>query len=179
MSATDTPLWTPTVRRIAPDDLITMATPARVAGHGATYHELADSVLDAYEPGGWDQQSAVYGVLPARMGPPLAAETSDTEQLVAVRIPDPDVPDVYSPYHLLACLDLTAWHGALLVSEGWERGPAGRGRELRQVSYASVAGEEGAVTRFRRGRGTTPSDVTFPPFRCYPRFSSCRRRSPH
>jgi hypothetical protein len=165
VTTTDTTCWTPTPRRLAPHDLPSWATPTDIVAAGEDYQGLTEALLDAHTPGGWNQPPAVYGVLTANqlhtIAPTLTPHVPDA--LMAVRIPGPDVPQScgrYGAYHLLACLNLTGWHGVVVVSEAWARKGANARTEMRMLQFAAADGTDGGGARRRISRGESPTEHT-------------------
>ena len=160
MTTTDTTCWTPTPLRFDPHDLPTWATSTDVVAVGDDHQGLTEALLDAHTPGGWYQRPAVYGVLTADQLRTVAPTLTpcDPDSLVAVRIPTAEVQRWVSPYHLLACLDLTGWHGAMVVHEGWSRNRGNGRTETRRLQYAATDGTDSAAMRRRIGRGQTPTE---------------------
>ena len=127
---------------------------------GEDYQGLTEALLDAHTPGGWDQPPAVYGVLTAdqlhTVAPTLTPHAPGT--LVAVRIPDPNAPRPCTVYHPLACLDLTGWHGAMVVHEALVHHGANGRTEVRRLQYAATDGTDSAAMRRRIRRGESPTE---------------------
>ena len=160
MTTTDTTCWTPTPRRLAPQDLPSWATPTHIAAIGEDYQSLNEALFDAHTQGGWDQPHAVYGVLTAdqlrTVAPTLALHVPGA--LMAVRLPSADVPRRHNLHHLLACLDLTGWHGAMVVVEGWATSAGQVRTETRMLQYATAAGDDGFAMRRRTRHGESPTE---------------------
>ena len=160
MTTTDTTCWTPTPRRLAPQDLLSWATPTHIAAVGEDYQSLSEALFDAHTQGGWDQPPAVYGVLTAdqlRTAAPTLAPYHPGA-LTALRLPAADVPNPHSPYQLMACLDLTGWRGAMAVVEGWAPSGDKVRTETRVLQYAGTDGAEAAALRSRTRHGESPTE---------------------
>lgn len=135
--------WTPTPRRYTPEDL---ASALRI-GPAPDYPALASAVLDAYDPDKWGLRPEVWAVEEAPDG------------LWAVLVPFVDISGRTSAYHQLACLDLGAFAGAVVVQEGYGKGLATGGREEARIAFfTSADGAEGSELRLRANGRTLVLD---------------------
>ena len=114
-NTTITTCWTPSLRRYAPQDAATLASPTDAPVVAEDYPALAAALLD-HRRASSDRQDAVYGVLAAAQVPQHRVEPR-SGQLRAVRLPATDLPGGGNLYQLLACLDLTGWDGVVAAGD--------------------------------------------------------------
>lgn len=154
-------LWTPTLLNLPFDTFDDWASPDDVTAAADNFPDLCDALLDAHAGGGWDQPAVIYAV--GRAAAPFASANSatGTGDLVAVRLPDRDLPNMLSTYHLLAGLNLAGWDGVVTVTEVWmtevRAGAGDYRREGRAAYYATSAGGSGGASRYRTRDGETAS----------------------